>query len=167
HFSLSRCTIRCRRRVRTQEAFDHLQEWRSGGRPTVRAAGGDPAMRSSVPSLIALAIFLNIGLATIRAPEPLLKDKPKIHVPLHAVSQRELDHREALKLYGTAVLHERSNRLLEAVRAFEQAKNLEPEAAPVYKALCPLYLALDRIEEALAACRKTVELDPGDFESWY
>jgi tetratricopeptide (TPR) repeat protein len=95
------------------------------------------------------------------------KDRPKIHVPLKPETKNELDHREAVKLFGIGVLHERANRLLEAVRAFEQARQLDPDAAPIHRALCPLYLALDRVQDGLASCRKVVELDPGDHESWY
>jgi tetratricopeptide (TPR) repeat protein len=103
----------------------------------------------------------------VRAQDFVPKDRPKIHVPLKAETKNELDHREAVKLYGIAMLHERANRLLEAVRVLEQARQLDPDAAPVHRALCPLYLALDRLEDGLSAGRKTVDLDPGDIESWY
>jgi tetratricopeptide (TPR) repeat protein len=120
-----------------------------------------PAFRSlAIPALI-------LAGSPLAAQDLVPKDRPKIHVPLRAETKNELDHREALKLYGVAMLHEKANRLLEAVRVLEQARQLEPEAAPVYRALCPLYLALDRVEDGLAACRKAVELDPGDHESWY
>ncbi|HMF10791.1 MAG TPA: tetratricopeptide repeat protein [Gemmataceae bacterium] len=124
-------------------------------------------MRSSFPSLTILALALGILADTVCAQDLAPKDKPKLHVPLHPETKQELDHREALKLYGIAILHERSNRLLEATRTFEKARQLEPDAVPIHRALCPLYLALDRIEDGLAACRKVVELDPGDYEGWY
>jgi tetratricopeptide (TPR) repeat protein len=133
----------------------------------IRAAGGGSEMRSSIPRAAMLALILANAGVVVRAQEPSPKDAPKAHVPLHQTTKHELDHREALKLYGVAILHERSNRLLEAMRVFEQARQLEPEAAPIHRSLCLLYLALDRIEEGLSACRKVVELDPGDYESWY
>src|SRR5262249_26852379 len=43
---------------------------------------------------------------------------------------------------------------------------LDPQAASIYKALVPLYVALGRTDDALAACQKTFDLDPGDYETW-
>jgi len=57
--------------------------------------------------------------------------------------------------------------LLEAALAFEKAARLDPEAAPVFKALIPLYLAMDRTADALAATCKVLDLDPGDYETWF
>src|SRR5262245_9524542 len=118
--------------------------------------------------VLACLVFCSVFADTSTpAQESVPKDPPKIHIAKRPETKQDLNHREALKLFGLGVLHERSNRLLEAVRIFEQAKELDPEAATVYRALCPLYLALDRSEDALRACRKIVELDPGDYESWY
>jgi tetratricopeptide (TPR) repeat protein len=127
--------------------------------------GGKSAMcpgfrRFAIPVLLVSGTFIG-------AQDLTPKDRPKIHVPLKSQTKNELDHREAVKLYGIAMLHEKANRLLEAVRVLEQARQLDPDAAPVHRALCPLYLALDRTEDGLSACRKAVDLDPGDYESWY
>src|SRR5262249_11489215 len=35
------------------------------------------------------------------------------------------------------------------------------------RAMVPIYLALGRADDALTACRKTLELDPGDHETWF
>ena len=43
----------------------------------------------------------------------------------------ELNQREALKQYALGLICERDNRFLEAVRCFEEAIRLDPEAAPV------------------------------------
>jgi tetratricopeptide (TPR) repeat protein len=69
-------------------------------------------------------------------------------------------------LYALGLMCQRQDRLVEATRTFEEALKLDREATPLYKALIPLYLALTRIDDALAACRKTVDLDPGDYETW-
>jgi tetratricopeptide (TPR) repeat protein len=87
-------------------------------------------------------------------------------VPLRPQSRQELNRREALKLYTIGLLCQKEDRLLEAVRTFEKALQLDAESAPIHKALIPLYLALERPKDALAACRKVVRLDPGDFETW-
>jgi tetratricopeptide (TPR) repeat protein len=121
------------------------------------------------PIRLVLAVaVLAVGARTSARPQDSdLGDPAKAFVPIRAQTKDELDHREALKLYGLAVFHERANRLLEATRVLEQARQLEPDAPAILRALCPLYLALDRTQDALAACRKVVELDPGDFQSWY
>ncbi len=82
-------------------------------------------------------------------------------------TQNELDRAEALKLFGLGVLHERGHRLVEATRCFERAARLDPQATPVLRALVPLYLALDRSDDALAVCRRALDLDPDDHETWH
>jgi tetratricopeptide (TPR) repeat protein len=86
--------------------------------------------------------------------------------PLRPLKRQELERREALELFGIGVEHEHRNRLPEALRTYEQALRLNPDAAPVLRALVPLYLALDRQQEALDACKRIVTLDPEDFETW-
>ncbi len=90
---------------------------------------------------------------------PPLPERPR--------TPRELNHLEAQKLYGLGLLRERHNQFLDAIQAFEQAVKLDPEAAPLHKALIPLYFALDRNDDAFRECRKAVELNPGDYETWY
>jgi tetratricopeptide (TPR) repeat protein len=93
-------------------------------------------------------------------------EQPKLFVPRRPPSRQELDRREALKLYAIGLVCQRGDRLLEALQNFEKARQLDPRAAEVYKALVPLYLALERPSAALAACKKAVELDPEDFQIW-
>jgi tetratricopeptide (TPR) repeat protein len=81
-------------------------------------------------------------------------------------SPDEIKHVEALELYALGHLHRENDQLIEAIRLFEQALELQPQAAPIYQALIPLYLALGRFNDALTACRKTVELCPEDYTSW-
>jgi tetratricopeptide (TPR) repeat protein len=87
--------------------------------------------------------------------------------PLRPATRQELDRLEALKLHGLAALHEQAGRLVEAVRAYEAARRLDPDAAANHRALVPLYLALDRSADALEACRRTLELDPDDHPIAY
>jgi tetratricopeptide (TPR) repeat protein len=75
--------------------------------------------------------------------------------------------REALKLFVQGLLSERADRMLEATRMLEEAVQLEPGAAAIYKALLPLYLTLERGADALAMSRKVLELDPNDAPIWY
>jgi predicted Zn-dependent protease len=65
------------------------------------------------------------------------------------------------------LLNARNNRLLEATRQLEEAWKLDPTAAPVGRALIPLYLTLGRADDALDFSRKVLDLDPDDFETWH
>ena len=44
---------------------------------------------------------------------------------------------------------------------------LDPDAAAPLRALAPLYVALDRTDDALDACKKALELDPDDADMAY
>ncbi len=109
-------------------------------------------------------------LAAVAPPtraQGLLGDRPEPYTPVRPQTREQLNHAEALKQYGLGVFHEHAHRLLAAVRAYEEATHLDPEAAPPYRALVPLYLGLDRLDDALAACKKALDLDPGDYATWH
>jgi tetratricopeptide (TPR) repeat protein len=122
-------------------------------------------LRAGLPPLL---VLLSGGalLGQVAAEGPS-NDPPARHVPIRVPTRQELDHREALKLYGTAVVQEHKNRLVEAMHTLEAARRLDPEATPPLKSLIPIYLALDRLEDALAACRRILELDPDDCDTGY
>ncbi len=88
-------------------------------------------------------------------------------VPRRPFTSHENNRRQAQKLYGLAVLHERANRLVEAMRVYEKAEKLDPDSAAIPRALFGLYLALDRTEDALNACRQVLKLDPDDCQTAY
>lgn len=103
---------------------------------------------------------------------PLAAQTPDVdpltrHVPAKPATRQELDHVEAVKLYGRGVALEHQNRLIEATRTFEQAQRLDPDSAAISRALVPLYFALDRLDDALSSCRRVLELTPDDFEIGY
>src|SRR4051794_259339 len=93
------------------------------------------------------------------------EERPARHVPSKPISRKDLDRREAQRLFGVGVLHERKNRLVEAVKSFEAAGRLDPDSAAILRSLIPLYLGLDRVDDALAACKATLKLDPEDFQT--
>src|SRR5262245_34094586 len=115
-------------------------------------SGGDRDM----PHLLRACWTLTILLAGVPAlyAQTTVGDPPTALKPLKEQSRQELDRREARKLYGRSLLHQRDDRILEAVRALEDAVKLDPESAAIYKSLIPLYLALSRTDDALNACRK-------------
>jgi tetratricopeptide (TPR) repeat protein len=94
-------------------------------------------------------------------------DPPTRHAPSKPTTRQELDHLEAVKLYGRGVALEHQNRLIEATRTFEEARRLDPDSAAIHRALVPLYFALDRLDDALACCQRVLELDPDDYEIGY
>src|SRR6516162_4374366 len=82
-------------------------------------------------------------------------------------TRAESQQAEALTLYSVGLLHEKANRLVQAVETLEEAAQLDPEAAPIHKALISLYLALDRTDDALAACKHALDLNPNDAPTWF
>jgi tetratricopeptide (TPR) repeat protein len=73
-------------------------------------------------------------------------------------------HRQALDCFLRGQLLERGRRLPEAVKAYEEALKLEPDAVSVYNALIPLCFNLDRNAQALEYCRRVLPLQPDNFE---
>jgi tetratricopeptide (TPR) repeat protein len=105
-------------------------------------------------------------LAPLAAQQPKQDEDLTLFVPLHSLTREELARREALELYALGLLRQHQDRLVEATRTFEEALHLDPDAAPIYQAIIPLYIAMSRTDDALAACRKTLDLDPGDYQTW-
>src|SRR5262252_2936054 len=122
-------------------------------------------MSASVRScliLLGLAVF-PVSLSAQQSP---LKDV----VPEKAIkvlTRKELDHLEAVKLYGLAVQHERRNEVPEALKVYEKALRLDPDSVAVRRAMLPLYAALDRQQDVLDCCHRVLELEPGDYDTWY
>src|SRR5438105_4551087 len=94
-----------------------------------------------------LLSMASLAAAPLCAQEPAAL--PPVHVPARPADRRELDHVEALKAFALGAVAERGHRLVEAVRAYEEAARLDPDAAAPLRALAPLYLALDRADDAL------------------
>src|SRR5260370_25708191 len=130
-------------------------------------AGGLNAMpRFACPILAALAC--SIALSPYgRAQPPALFDPPAPLVEKKPATQQDIDRLESLKHYGDGLICERNNRLVEALKHLEKARQLDPDSALILRALVPLYLALDRGDDSLKACERIVELDPADFNTWY
>src|SRR5215510_4111258 len=123
-------------------------------------------MSLTIRSGLALVCMV-VAAAELCAQGEFAGDRPKLHAPSKPETPGELNRREAVVLYGVAILQEREHRLVEAVRTLEQVARLDPESAAAYRTLCPLYLALDRADDALIACRKVLDLEPTDFQTWY
>src|SRR5262249_1858123 len=59
------------------------------------------------------------------------------------------------------------NELPEALKTYEKALHLDPDSVSIRRTILPLYLALDRQQEALECCRRVLQLAPGDYDTWY
>src|SRR5262245_60721828 len=110
-------------------------------------------LQTSFGLTVAAVLLAAVGLAQ----SPPLTDPPAEHKPLRPWTKEELARREARVLYGLGLLRQQNDRLLEATRLLEEARALDPWAAPVHKALAALYAALERPRDALAAFQKTLE----------
>jgi tetratricopeptide (TPR) repeat protein len=102
---------------------------------------------------------------SVAAQVPSADDPPVVLTS--TLSPREQKQRESLYLYARGLLYEREDQVLEALKLYEKAAELDPAAAAVYRAMVPLYLALERNADALTASRKVLELDPGDYAVAY
>jgi tetratricopeptide (TPR) repeat protein len=118
---------------------------------------------SRFASAVALVLLVASGvtaqnIALDDAPRPLVSKKPR--------TQKEIDRRESLFQFVRGLMCEREDRLLEALKAFQEAARLDPEPAAVYKVQIPLLIALERGGDAAEMCAKVVERAPDDCEAW-
>lgn len=95
-----------------------------------------------------------------------VEDRPKILPPSQPTADQK-KHAEALKLYARAALLERESQLIEALKTYEAAAQIDPDSPAILRGLIPLYFAIDRSEEAFAACDRLLKLDPDDCATGY
>jgi tetratricopeptide (TPR) repeat protein len=115
---------------------------------------------------------LGLALTTLAlwapaAPAQFVVERPQPYRSKRPATQKEIDQRASLHQYVLGLLCQREDRLLEALKAFEEAARLDAEAAGVFKAQVPLLLALDRTRDAVAACKKAQALAPEDYQTWF
>jgi tetratricopeptide (TPR) repeat protein len=123
-------------------------------------------MRMLRRMVLAWLVLPGVCFGPVSGQDPNGIDSRVPYVPLRPLTREELARREARKLYGLGLLRQHQDRLVEATRKFEDALRLDPEATPIYRVLIPLYAVLSRKADALAACQKVLDLDPGDYETW-
>ena len=87
--------------------------------------------------------------------EPLVPKKPR--------SAKDTRKAEAYKLFFMGRAQENEHKLLEALKTYTKALEYDPEALEVYRALIPLAVSLDRVDEAVRYAQKAVDLDPSDY----
>lgn len=118
-------------------------------------------MVGKLHSAVAVSLLLASlppALAQLRVEDP-----PRVQ-PETPRTKEENDRLEAQKLYGVALLHEKSHRLIQAIKTYEQARKLDPQSSAILKALIPLYISVERTDDALEACQAALKLNPDDHE---
>ncbi len=108
---------------------------------------------------VGLTLGGDAALAQIYFGRDLEIERPKLAAPNPGTPAQQ-NHFKALRLFVKARLLEQENRLVEAIRLYEEALKYDPEAVPLYKALVPLCFALDRDHQALDYCRLVLEKEP-------
>lgn len=121
-------------------------------------------MHGRMPVGLALAILL---IAARTSSAQFTEDRPQLYVPKQPPTAKERDRRAALHQYVLGLLCQREDRLLEALKAFEESARLDPTAPAPFKAQMPLLAALDRGRDAVAAAEKALALNPEDYEVWF
>jgi len=108
-----------------------------------------------------------LSIATGTSAAQFAEDPPKLFVPKQPPTAQERDRRAALHQYVLGLLCQREDRLLEALKAFEESARLDPTAAAPFKAQIALLAALDRGRDAVTAAQTALKLDPDDYEVWF
>ncbi len=106
-------------------------------------------MSSSLRPVL-IAVWLAVLPISLRAQQQPLKDVVPER-PIKVPTRKEIDHLEAVKLYGLAAQHEQRSELPRALKTYEKALRLDPDSGAIRRAMLPLYLALDRQQEATPA----------------
>ncbi len=120
-------------------------------------------MRVSFLTAIAtLAVAGSISAQDLRVDEPL-----KVLVPKSPPTRQELERRDSLHKYVEGLRLERAEQFKDALRAYEEAARLDPNAPALVRVQIPILIGMDRLGDAQNACTKVVALDPGDFKTWF
>lgn len=114
-------------------------------------------------NILCLSCLLLLAFAPVAAsqgPESF----PPVYKSKQPPTPEELNQRASLHQYLFGVLCERDDRLLEALKAYEKAAELDPKAPATFKAQVAILIILDRPGDALDRAEKTLALDPDDFK---
>lgn len=88
-------------------------------------------------------------------------------VPLKPPTRKDIDRRDSLKHYVLGLVLERAEQMLEALKAYEEAARLDPDAPAVFRAQIPILVIMGRDKDSMTAINKVLELDPSDHETWF
>jgi len=117
-------------------------------------------------SLLPLFFLLGVALPAAAQGRQPPEDEP-IVAPVKHATDKDRDHREGLNQYVLGLLCEREDRLVEALRAWENSAKLDADAPAVFRGLVALYVALERPSDAMTATETVLRLDPQDYRTWF
>lgn len=120
--------------------------------------------RSARSGWLVLAILFLGAPAFAQTP---FTDPPAPLPPTASPTDAQRKHQEGLRLYADGLLDVLKSNVLTAIDDFERAAALEPKVAATQRALIELYTAALRPDDALAACRAALAIDPDDGATWY
>lgn len=112
-------------------------------------AGADPVASNDPPPLPPFSDF----------EDPLTPFVPKV-----GRTTEEDDRLEALALFASGRALEQKQDLAGALRRYQRAARLDPEALPVYQAIVQLAFGMGRTSEGVRYALKAAEIAPGDPE---
>src|SRR5437868_9669676 len=80
--------------------------------------------------LLVVAVF--VGECTELRGQTFAEDRPAPYVPVRPPARKEIERRDSLKEYVRGLLLERADQLLNALKAFEEAARLDPDAPAAF-----------------------------------
>src|ERR1051325_4643624 len=119
-------------------------------------------MRVSILAAMTLLVLVRSGSAQDRGLDDPLKPLPK-----RPLTRQELDRRASEPKCAEGLRRERAEQFTEALKAYQEAARLDPNSSAVIKVQIPILLGMERVSDAVDACKKVVALDPGDYKTWF
>jgi tetratricopeptide (TPR) repeat protein len=112
--------------------------------------------------ILASSFVLNLARPTSAVPSDLFEDRPEPLVVKHSRSEEEQDRLDAAALFAAGRTLEQRDESAAALREYERAMRLDPQATPILRELVPLAYSLNRRGEALRYAVKLAEQDDSD-----
>ncbi len=118
--------------------------------------------------VVGLLCLISAGIAQDDPPPAKQPgQQPGDDVSREAEPQQPVDPKktEALALYMQGVDAEQNNKLEDALKAYEEAAEVDPAAPDPVRARAILLLRMGEVDKGIEVARKALELDPNDFRT--
>jgi tetratricopeptide (TPR) repeat protein len=112
--------------------------------------------------ILAASFVLILARPTSAVPSDPFEDRPEPLVVKHPRSEEEQDRLDAAALFAAGRTLEQRDESAAALREYERAMRLDPQATPILRELVPLAYSLNRRGEALRYAVKLAEQDDSD-----
>ena len=104
-------------------------------------------------------ILILMQLLTTTSMQLQLEDAPKKVGPLPKLTS-DSKREEAIKLYGSGLLYEKENRLLDALRSFEKALELDPKNIDMRCDLATCYMNINKLKKSIKLLKENIAMNP-------